>query len=424
MSPWGNADGGDGANPFALAQAQLDEAARRLGLDRGTWELLRWPVREYVFTLPVKMDDGAVRVFRGYRVQYNDARGPTKGGVRFHPDETLDTVRALAAETTWKTAVVDLPLGGARGGVACDPKELSRGELERLSRAWMGACAHLLAVTGDVPTPDVYTNPQTMAWMLDEYERIRGEKHPGVVTGKPLALGGSAGRSDATAWGGLCVTREAARCRGIELAGASAAIQGFGDAGQHAALLGAELLGLRIVAVTDSRGGVFDPAGLDPQALVAHKLRTGRLEGFPNATPIDNAGILELDVTVLFPSALEAVLTRDNAARVKAPLVCELANGPTTPEADAVLHASGRLVLPDVLASAGGVTVSYFEQVQNAYNFYWTEAEVHQRLDEKMTRAFHDVYELHRLENVPMRQAAFLLAVRRVAECVELRGWT
>ena len=411
-------------NPFAMAQEQLDEAARRLGLDKGTWELLRWPLREFTVTLPVKMDDGTVKIFRGYRVQYNDSRGPTKGGLRYHPDETIDTVRALAAWMTWKTAVVDIPLGGGKGGVTCNPKEMSQGELERLSRAWMSACARMLAVTKDVPAPDVYTNPQTMAWMLDEYERIIGEKHPGVITGKPIALGGSQGRGDATARGGLYCTREAAKAKGFDLKGATAAVQGFGNAGQYAALLGTELLGLEIVAVSDSRGGVYNPEGLDPAALVDYKLRTGRVEGFPNTKPISNADLLELDVNVLFPSALEGVITAENAGRIKAPLICELANGPTTPEADEILHKNGKFVLPDFLANAGGVTVSYFEQVQNTYNFYWTLGEVHQRLDEKMTKAFHDVYEMQQAEGVHMRLAAYLVAVKRVAEAVKLRGWT
>ncbi len=410
-------------NPFAMAQEQLDEAARRLGLDRATSDLLRWPLREYIVRLPVRMDDGSVKVFRGYRVQYNDARGPTKGGLRFHPAEDRNTVRALAAWMTWKTAVMDLPLGGGKGGVTCNPKELSSGELERLSRSYMGAVARMLSGTKDVPAPDVYTTPQVMAWMMDEYERIAGEKHPGVITGKPIALGGSQGRDDATARGGIYVTREAARVQGIELCGADAAIQGFGNAGQFAALLGADLLGLRIVAVSDSRGGIYNPKGLDTLALVRHKRETGSVYGFPGSDDISNSDLLELDVTVLFPSALEGVITSKNALRINAAILCELANGPTTPAADQILHERGVCVLPDFLANAGWVTVSYFEQVQNAYNFYWSLDKVQRLLDERMTKAFHDVWAMRQQEGVHLRLAAYLVAVRRVAEACKMRGW-
>ena len=411
-------------NPFAMAQEQLDEAARKLGLDKGTWELLRWPLREFVVTIPVKMDDGTTKIFRGYRVQYNDARGPTKGGLRYHPNETIDTVRALAAWMTWKCAVIDIPLGGGKGGVTCNPKEMSQGELERLSRGFMSAVARILAVTKDVPAPDVYTNPQTMAWMMDEYERIRGEKHPGVITGKPIPLGGSQGRGDATARGGVYCVREAAQVKNIPLKGATCAIQGFGNAGQFAALLGPEILGLKVVAVSDSRGGVYDPAGIDPKGIVEYKLGQGRVEGYPGTTPVSNADLLELNVDVLFPAALEGVITAENAGRIKAKIMCELANGPTTPEADEILHANRVFVIPDFLANAGGVTVSYFEQVQNTYNYYWDLPTVHERLDQKMTKAFHDVYDMQQTEDVHMRLAAYLVAVKRVAECVKLRGWT
>jgi glutamate dehydrogenase (NAD(P)+) len=410
-------------NPFAIAQKQLDTAAAKLGLDPATHELLRWPQKELVVTIPVAMDDGRVKIFRGYRVQYNSARGPNKGGLRWHPDETIDTVRALAAWMTWKTAVVDIPLGGGKGGVTCNPKGLSDGEKQRLARGYMRAVAGILSVSKDVPAPDVYTTPQIMAWMMDEYETIVGEHHPGVITGKPIPLGGSQGRGDATARGGVYITREAAKVLGISLAGQPMAIQGFGNAGQYAALLGAELLGLKLVAASDSKGGISNPKGLDPKKVVDYKLRTGSLEGFPGADPISNEALLELEVTVLFPSALENVITPANAARIKCKISCELANGPTTPEADDILYDRGIFVLPDFLANAGGVTVSYFEQVQNTYNFYWPLAEVHQRLDEKMTKAFHDVYQMYQKEKVNMRQAAYLVAVARVAEACKLRGW-
>jgi glutamate dehydrogenase (NAD(P)+) len=410
-------------NPFAIAQQQLDTAAARLGLDSATHELLRWPQKELTVTIPVQMDDGGVKIFRGYRVQYNCARGPNKGGIRWHPDETLDTVRALAAWMTWKTSVVDIPLGGSKGGVTCNPKAMSEGVKQRLARGYIRAVAGILSVSKDVPAPDVYTTPQIMAWMMDEYETIVGEHHPGVITGKPIPLGGSEGRGDATARGGIYVTREAARELGLDLNGKSMAIQGFGNAGQFAALLGHELLGLSLVAASDSKGGVYNPKGLDPRKMVDYKLKTGSLQGFPGADSISNEDLLELDVTVLFPAALESVITPANADRIKCRISCELANGPTTPEADDILQDKGIFVLPDFLANAGGVTVSYFEQVQNTYNFYWPLGEVHQRLDEKMTKAFHGVYQMHKKEKVNMRQAAYLVAVARVAEACKLRGW-
>jgi glutamate dehydrogenase (NAD(P)+) len=410
-------------NPFKIAQRQLDAAAATLGLDEATHQLLRWPQRELQVTIPVRMDDGTVRVFHGYRVQYNGARGPTKGGLRWHPDETIDTVRALSAWMTWKTAVVDIPLGGGKGGVTCNPKELSTGEKERLARAYVRAVGRFLSETRDVPAPDVYTTPEIMAWMMDEYETIVGEHSPGVITGKPIALGGSAGRGDATARGGLYIVREAAKKLKIDLNGKSLAIMGFGNAGQFAASLGAELLGLTLVAASDSNGGVYNPKGLDIKALVAHKQKTGSLDKFPGAQSITSEKLLELDVTVLIPAALENVITDVNAARIKAKIVCELANGPTTPEADAILFKNGVFVLPDFLANAGGVTVSYFEQVQNAYNYYWNLETVYSRLDEKMTKAFNDVYAMHEKHKVNMRDAAYLVSVSRVAEACKLRGW-
>jgi len=292
-----------------------------------------------------------------------------------------------------------------------------------LARGYMRAVASMLSVTKDVPAPDVYTTPQIMAWMMDEYEALVGEHHPGVITGKPIPLGGSEGRGDATARGGVYVVREAAKVLGVELGGETMAIQGFGNAGQYAALLGEEKLGLRLVAASDSKGGIYQEKGLDPKRVVDYKLRTGSLQGFPGAEAISNEDLLELRVTVLFPSALENVITAANAGRVRCRISCELANGPTTPEADEILRQNGVFVLPDFLANAGGVTVSYFEQVQNTYNFYWPLEEVHQRLDEKMTRAFHGVYQMFLREKVNMRQAAYLVSVARVAEACKLRGW-
>ena len=411
-------------NPFAIAQQQFDEAAEILGLDDGMRQFLRVPQREFRFSLPVKMDDGKVQVFQGYRVQYNSARGPTKGGLRWHPDETIDTVRALAAWMTWKTAVVNIPLGGAKGGVTCNPKEMSENEKERLARAYMGAAARILGVTKDVPAPDVYTTPQIMAWMMDEYEKITLESHPGVITGKPIALGGSQGRVDATARGGIITVRETAKRLDLDLQGTTMAVNGFGNAGQFAALLGEELLDLKLVAASDSRGGIYNANGFSAREVVDYKLANGYLSGYPGADAITNEELLELDVQVLFPSALEGVITKDNAANIKARIICELANGPTTPEADLILQDNNVFVIPDFLANAGGVTVSYFEQVQNTYNFYWELEDIHRRLDAKMTQAFADVYgQYENRGNLHMRQAAYLVSIARVAEACRLRGW-
>ncbi len=410
-------------NPFGIAQRQLDEAAAVLKLDTAIHELLRWPMREMHVTMPVKMDDGTTRVFQGFRVQYNDARGPTKGGLRYHPDETIDTVRALAAWMTWKCAVVDIPLGGGKGGIVCNPKEMSQGELERLSRAYIRKIWPIIGLEKDVPAPDVYTNPQIMAWMADEFAIIKGYNEFGVITGKPIPLGGSAGRGDATARGGIFTLREAGNVLGIDLKGATTAIQGYGNAGSFAHQLGNELLGLKVVAVSDSRGGIYAEDGLDYEKVLAHKKKTGSVVGYPGTKKITNEELLELDVTVLVPSALENVITADNAENVKAKISVELANGPTTPEADKILHKNGVYVIADFLCNAGGVTVSYFEMVQNAYDYYWSEDLVHERLDAKMTAAFHAVHQAAQEHKVHNRLAAYLVAIDRVAEAVRLRGW-
>jgi glutamate dehydrogenase (NAD(P)+) len=410
-------------NPFKIAQEQLDEAAKILGLDPGMHAFLREPLRELHVTLPVRMDDGSLEVFKGFRVQYNDARGPAKGGLRFHPEETIDTVRALAAWMTWKTAVVDIPLGGGKGGIVCNPKEMSQAELERLSRAYIRQVGRILGPKADVPAPDVYTNPQIMAWMMDEYSALEGHGEPGVITGKPLPLGGSAGRMDATARGGMYCLREAGKVLGIDLKGASTAIQGYGNAGYYAQVLGEELLGLNVICVSDSKGGIVCDAGLECEEVKGHKDDTGTCVGLPDTEPISNEELLELDVDVLIPAALENVITKENAHRVKAKIVVELANGPTTPEADRILHENGVYVIPDFLCNAGGVVVSYFEGVQNAYNYYWDLEEVHERLDRKMTAAFHAVHEMAEAKKVHNRLAAYLVAVARVAEAVRLRGW-
>ncbi len=412
-----------GLNPFAIAQQQLDEAAEKLGLDAAMHEFLRWPMREYHFTVPLKMDNGKTKIFKGYRVQYNDARGPTKGGLRWHPEETIDTVRALAAWMTWKTSVVDIPLGGAKGGITCNPKELSDTEKERLARGYIRAVGRELGVHRDVPAPDVYTTPQIMAWMLDEYEKLVGYSHPGMITGKPIAIGGSQGRGDATARGGVYCVREAAKALNIDVSNSTYAIQGFGNAGQYAATLHAELLGGgTLLAASDSRGGVFCKDGMDPKALVRHKIETGAVGGFPGSKPISNEELLELECDVLYPAALECVITKENAGNIKAKLLCELANGPTTPAADKILFEKGVYVIPDFLANAGGVTVSYFEQVQNTYNYYWSLEDVYRQLDRKMTDAFAAVHDMAVKSKVHNRLAAYMVAVARVAEACKLRG--
>lgn len=410
-------------NPFAIAQEQLDQAAKVLGLDPDMHSFLRQPMREFHFTIPVRMDDGRTRVFNGYRVQYNDARGPAKGGIRFHPDETIDTVRALAAWMTWKTAVADIPLGGGKGGVICNPRELSQGELERLSRGYIRAITPYIGLTKDVPAPDVNTNPQIMAWMLDEFEKIKGHHEPGVITGKPLELGGSAGRGPATALGGIITIREAAKVLGLDTNNLTCAVQGYGNVGSATHRVAIEILGMKVVAVSDEFGGIYNPAGLDHAEVAKHVRRTGRVAGFPGSTEISNSDLLELEVDVLAPAAIENQLTGKNANQIKAKIVAEFANGPTTPDADEIFNQKGIFVIPDFLCNAGGVVVSYFEMVQNSYQFYWTEQEVNQRLDEKMTKAFHAVYEMSQEMKVANRVAAYLVAVNRVASAARLRGW-
>ncbi len=410
-------------NSFHVAQKQIIEAARILNLEQATKELLLWPQREFKFTLPVKMDNGQTKIFHAWRIQYNFARGAAKGGIRFHPDETVDTIRALACWMTWKTAVADLPLGGGKGGIVCDPRNMSERELENLARAYIRAAFPYIGIDRDVPAPDVYTNPQTMAWMMDEYETLLQRHHPGVMTDKPMQLGGTEGRRDATARGGVIAVREACRYLNIDPGGAFA-IQGFGNAGQRAALLHNELLGGgRLVAVCDSRGGIFNPDGFNVKKLVTHKLKTGSVVDFPGAQNVHRDSILEMDVDILYPAALENSITHINANEIKAKIICELANGPTSPEADIILNKKGIHVIPDILASAGGVTVSYFEMVQNASLDYWNEETVHQRLDKKLSTAYHTVMEAVKEKKVHPRLAATIVGVARVAEACDLRGW-
>jgi len=410
-------------NPFEVTQRQLDECARILKLDSNVHSILRVPMRELHVSLPVRMDDGSIKVFQGFRVQYNDARGPTKGGIRFHPEETIDTVRALAAWMTWKCALLDLPLGGAKGGVICNPKEMSVGELERLSRAYINHIWQFIGPDRDIPAPDVYTNAQTMAWMMDEYSKLVGKNQFGVITGKPLGIGGSIGRGDATARGGWYTIREAAKEYDIDLKKAAIAVQGYGNAGYFAAYLGNSLFGCKIVAVSDSKGGIFSSGGLNPEAVQKHKAKTGSVANFPNTKPVSNEEILESKVDILIPAALENVITERNARNIKAKIIAELANGPTTPEADDILYKNGVHIIPDFLCNAGGVTVSYFEMVQNFYMYYWEEKEIHEQLDKKMVTSYHSVLNTSKKYKINMRQAAYVVAVERVAEAMRLRGW-
>jgi glutamate dehydrogenase (NAD(P)+) len=410
-------------NPFEIVRKQVDKCSRILKLEADVTDVLKHPLRELHLSLPVHMDNGAVKVFQGYRVQYNDAKGPTKGGIRFHPDETIDTIRALAAWMTWKCALLDLPLGGGKGGVICNPKELSEGELERLSRAYARAVYQFIGPERDVPAPDVYTTPQIMAWIMDEYSAMAGKSQFGVITGKPLALGGSKGRGDATAMGGMYCIREAAKELKIDLSKATIAVQGFGNAGYYAAKLAKQMFGSKIVAVCDSQGGCYCKTGIDADEAQKVKTKTTSVCNLKVGDKITSEDILELDVDILIPSAMENVITEKNAADIKAKIVAELANGPTTPEADDILYKKGVHVIPDFLANAGGVTVSYFEMVQNFSMYYWTAEEVYKRLDEKMTTAYHSVYDTHKEYKINMRQAAYVRAVERVVEAMKLRGW-
>jgi len=408
---------------FEMAQAQLDEVASILHLEPGIHAFLREPMRELHVSIPVKMDDGQTKVFQGFRVQYNNARGPFKGGIRFHPEETVDVVKALAAWMTWKCAVADIPLGGGKGGVICNPKEMSSSELERLSRGYIDAIWEFIGPDRDIPAPDVYTNPQIMGWMMDEYSKLRGCSIPGVITGKPLSLGGSLGRDDATARGGVCTIMEAAKHLNMDLSAATVVVQGFGNAGSNAAILMREIAGSKIVVVSDSKGGIHNKQGLDPSKVLQHKMETGSVINFPQAENISNAELLELEVDVLCPAGLETVITEKNASRIRARIVAELANGPTTPESDEVLYQNGVFSIPDFLCNAGGVTVSYFEWVQCLNRYYWDENEVHQQLGKIMTKAFHDVLAESLKRKVKMRTAAYIVAVIRVAEAMRLRGW-
>jgi glutamate dehydrogenase (NAD(P)+) len=408
-------------NVWQMAQQQLDDVARLIGLNESIHAYLREPKRVLEVSVPVRMDEGVFRLYKGYRVQHNMSRGPSKGGIRFHPDVSLDEIKALAMWMTWKCALVNIPFGGAKGGVICDPKALSTQELENLTRRFTSEISIIIGPEKDIPAPDVYTTPQIMAWIMDTFSMQKGYSIPGVVTGKPVAIGGSLGRDKATARGCLYVVDEAMQVLNLPVQGARVAIQGFGNAGMHAADLMAHR-GYRIVAVSDSRGGVANPQGLDVAGVITHKMETGSVVGFTGGDRISNKELLEYDCDVLVPAALEKTITTDVALRIKAKIVAEAANGPTLPEADAVLFNRNVMVLPDILANAGGVTVSYFEWVQNLQENFWEEDEINDRLKRKMTRAFKEAYEQARRHNVDMRRGAYCVAVSRVAEATKLRG--
>jgi glutamate dehydrogenase/leucine dehydrogenase len=407
-------------NPYEAALKQLDTAAEKLNIDPGVHEILKRPMRVLIVNIPIVMDDGSIRVFTGYRVQYNDALGPTKGGIRYHPELTLDEVTALAAWMTWKTAVTGLPLGGGKGGIRCNPKEMSKTELESLTRGYARAMARFIGPFTDVPAPDVYTTAEMMAWIMDEYSEIVGYPAFGVVTGKPINVGGSRGRNEATSRGVMYTVVEAAKHLGINLKGATVAVQGYGNVGYHAARLLHEI-GCKIIAVSDSKGGTFNPKGLDPQKVLEHKNNTGSVVDYPGSSFVTNEQLLELECDILVPAALENQITKTNADKIKAKIVAEGANGPTTPEADEALFKKGVFVIPDILANSGGVIVSYFEQVQNQMNYYWSEEEVRDKLKGTITNAFNDVLNMSKQHNVNMRVAAYILAVKRVADAMLAR---
>ncbi|GIP17976.1 glutamate dehydrogenase [Paenibacillus montaniterrae] len=408
-------------NPYEIAQQQVDAAAALLNLPEHITNVLKRPMRVLTVNFPVKMDDGSVRVFEGYRSQHNDAIGPTKGGIRFHPDVTLDEVKALSMWMSFKCGVVGLPYGGGKGGVICNPREHSKGELERISRGFMEAIASFVGPQKDIPAPDVYTNAQTMGWMMDTYSKLAGVNSPGVITGKPIILGGSKGRNEATAQGCVYTILAALEDMGKTPAEATVAIQGFGNAGRIAARL-LEEAGCKVVAVSDSKGGIYDPNGLD-LAKVGELKDNASILDYGEQYHISNEKLLELDVTVLVPAALENVITAANASAIKAAIVAEAANGPTTPEADRVLTEKGIVVIPDVLANAGGVTVSYFEWVQNLMNYYWSEQEVLEKLEVNMINSYKAVRDLAKEYNVNLRKAAYMIAIKRISAAMEARGW-
>ncbi len=408
-------------NPFEIAKQQFDRAADLLELEDSMRNVLRSAKRQLIVSIPVKMDGGETKVFEGYRVQHNIARGPAKGGIRYHPNVTLDEVKALASWMTWKCATVNIPYGGGKGGVVCDPKSLSMSELERLTRRYAFEIAPIIGPDRDIPAPDVYTDSQTMAWIMDTISMVRGHTELGVVTGKPLSLGGSQGRHEATARGALYTLREACKVRGARIKDARVAVQGFGNAGSIIARLVSED-GARIVAACDSKCGLYAENGLDIQAVLKHKEETGSLQGMPGVKEIEPNDVLEVECDILCPSALENSITSANVGKVKTKIIAELANGPTTPAADRVLEAQGVTIIPDILANAGGVTVSYYEWVQDQYSFFWSEKRINQTLEDTMSDAFQKVHTTAHRYGTDLRTGAYILAIDRVAEATRVRG--
>jgi glutamate dehydrogenase/leucine dehydrogenase len=400
---------------FENAEKQLDKAKKHIKLAQETEETLKHPKEALAFSIPVRMDNGSLKVFEGFRVRYNDARGPTKGGIRYHPNVSFDEVKALAFWMTIKCAVIDIPYGGGKGGVIVDPQKLSKAELERLSRGWVRGAASIIGPYKDIPAPDVYTTPQIMAWMVDEYSTIVGKYSPAVITGKPVSIGGSLGRGYATALGGYFATKEAVKKVKV---GKRVAIQGFGNAGAHMARLMVDD-GFTLVAASDSKGGAYFESGFDFKKLEDVKAKSGRVDGYPGAKKISNEQLLELDVDILVLAALENAVTKDNVSKVKAKMIVELANGPVTPDADDVLFKNGQFLIPDVLANSGGVCVSYFEWVQNLYGHYWTEEDVNKKLEEKMVKEFTATFDIHKSKKIDMRTAAYVLALGRIDQATK-----
>ncbi len=409
-------------NVYDVVLKQLDDAADELDLDPQIKLLLKEPVRTLKVSIPVRMDDGSINIFNGIRCQHNDALGPTKGGIRFHPKVDENEVKALAAWMTYKCSLVGIPYGGAKGGVECNPKKLSIGELERLSRGFIQAISPIIGPNKDIPAPDVYTNSQVMSWFMDEFSKIKGVNSPGLVTGKPLVLGGSFGRDSATARGLMYTVREAAKALSIDLKGARVVVQGYGNAGSFSAEFLHEL-GCKIIAANDSCGGVYNPKGMDPFKLRSHKTDHSTICDYSDSERISNEDLLTLECDILVPAALENQITPEIAKKVNCKLIAEAANGPTTPDADRILTDNGIIVIPDILANAGGVTVSYFEWVQNMYNYYWTKEEVDSKLERIMVEAFNKVYKTHLERNVTMRVAAYIVAIQRLNEAMKARGW-
>jgi glutamate dehydrogenase/leucine dehydrogenase len=408
-------------NAYDVALENFDAAADALELDRDTREMIKYPERILTVTIPVRMDDGHIHRFEGYRVQHSTVRGPAKGGIRFHPQVTLDEVKALATWMTWKCAVVNIPFGGAKGGITCDPKTMSQTELEHMTRRYTAAILPLIGPEQDIPAPDVYTNSQTMAWIMDTYSMTKGYPIPGVVTGKPLSLGGSLGRNEATGRGAFYTIERACAHLKLALKGATIVVQGFGNAGSIAA----ELLhkaGAKVIAASDSTGCIFNVKGLDIPKLIRHKASTGRVAEFAASQAITPEELLAMPCDILVPAALENVLHSDNAATVRAKIIAEAANGPVTPAADRILEANGVFLIPDILCNAGGVTVSYFEWVQDEQHLFWEAQDIYNRLEHVMKNSFADVLKIHLSRNVPMRTAANMLGIGRVAEAMKLRG--